>query len=559
MKQFLSLLLFLSLSSFMSAQSVQDVPATEANGDPIINALITYVVADTNAAGEQLHDIYKLERGKTYFYNQEPVFNNPITLIADAPGTTDETKPPKIILTTNDEGEADYINCIVTYSDLTVRNIAFSTTTVDGQYSWADVVVSNGEAATITMEGCIFELSGWGMIEVYGDGSELYFDKCHIRNATVYDYGDEWCPFFFETGTTILNALSVRNCTFFSLQGTVLNAAVQATVNYFLFDHNTLVNVVKGFSEMNSHTNSKVTNNIFYNVNTHGLTPDQVATSEDEINVGVIRADTLLANEVDAPDSLDAIMNESDRLFHLKNNAYFFTQGVIDYWAEFDSVVAAPWMDERTQAMFDDDASYPGFVEENNVNIDPVFANFGGTDDMVAQMRNHRENNTFGFWGWDPDSSLFDFEGWDVQHWAYLQWPLPEDFSYSATIPSTDGYHVGSLVYYPTELAQYEANVTGIEDDFNASIPTEFSLKQNYPNPFNPSTNIKFSLGETGTVSLTIYNSLGQEVQSVVNNEILSAGSHERIVNMSNLSSGVYFYSLKQNDNVQVQKMMLLK
>ena len=98
MKKILSIILTFVLSGFTLGQSVLEVPAADDQGNPIINALIQYVVADTNEAGQQLHDIYKLQRGKTYFYNQSPVFKNPITLIADEPGTTDETKPPKIII-----------------------------------------------------------------------------------------------------------------------------------------------------------------------------------------------------------------------------------------------------------------------------------------------------------------------------------------------------------------------------------------------------------------------------------------------------------------------------
>jgi len=103
MNRFLVLFIVLALGSFVMGQTVLEVPS-ESDGQPIINALTQYVVADTNQNGEQLHDIYKLQRGKTYFYNQSPVFKNPITLIADPPGDTDETKPPQLLITTDDEG-----------------------------------------------------------------------------------------------------------------------------------------------------------------------------------------------------------------------------------------------------------------------------------------------------------------------------------------------------------------------------------------------------------------------------------------------------------------------
>ncbi|MBL1212407.1 MAG: T9SS type A sorting domain-containing protein [Ignavibacteriae bacterium] len=88
--------------------------------------------------------------------------------------------------------------------------------------------------------------------------------------------------------------------------------------------------------------------------------------------------------------------------------------------------------------------------------------------------------------------------------------------------------------------------------------PTEYELGQNYPNPFNPSTLISFTLPEAGYTSLIVYNSLGQEVAELVNNQ-LEAGSHQYNFDAKNLTSGIYFYKLESENFVQVRKMMLLK
>lgn len=99
---------------------------------------------------------------------------------------------------------------------------------------------------------------------------------------------------------------------------------------------------------------------------------------------------------------------------------------------------------------------------------------------------------------------------------------------------------------------------TGLEQTEGNEIPESYSLQQNYPNPFNPSTTIKFSVPEQGMVSLIVYNSLGQEVARLVN-EQLSVGAYEYNFDASNLSSGVYIYSLRANNFVQTNKMLLLK
>ncbi len=74
--------------------------------------------------------------------------------------------------------------------------------------------------------------------------------------------------------------------------------------------------------------------------------------------------------------------------------------------------------------------------------------------------------------------------------------------------------------------------------------PEEFELSQNFPNPFNPSTTIRFGIRTSGNVSLKVYDVLGREV-AVLADEYLRAGSYERVFEAGNLSSGVYFYTLR--------------
>ena len=118
-----------------------------------------------------------------------------------------------------------------------------------------------------------------------------------------------------------------------------------------------------------------------------------------------------------------------------------------------------------------------------------------------------------------------------------------------------------------TELKNYAAQiqhwydndfVTDVDEN-NSILPTEFSLTQNYPNPFNPSTTINYSLPRTEKVVLKIFNALGEEVQTLIN-EYQEAGTHSKlyIVN-STLPSGVYFYRLQAGDFVQTKKMVLIK
>ncbi len=95
-------------------------------------------------------------------------------------------------------------------------------------------------------------------------------------------------------------------------------------------------------------------------------------------------------------------------------------------------------------------------------------------------------------------------------------------------------------------------------DAYNNDLPTKFELSQNYPNPFNPSTNIEFSLPLQSPVVLKIYDLLGREVSTLVNEE-LEAGLHSYSWDAGNLASGVYIYRLVSRGTVITKKMTLIK
>ena len=100
-------------------------------------------------------------------------------------------------------------------------------------------------------------------------------------------------------------------------------------------------------------------------------------------------------------------------------------------------------------------------------------------------------------------------------------------------------------------------NLVGIKS-INDLIPAKFSLYQNYPNPFNPQTKIKFIISKQSFAKLIIYDILGREVATLVNEE-LKPGTYSFDWDGSNYASGIYFYQLAAGDYVQTKKMVLLK
>ncbi len=112
--------------------------------------------------------------------------------------------------------------------------------------------------------------------------------------------------------------------------------------------------------------------------------------------------------------------------------------------------------------------------------------------------------------------------------------------------------------------ASIAGNITWWENDGILSVKTDmnlpiiFRLLQNYPNPFNPSTNIKYHIPELCYVSLKIYDVLGNEIDTIVDEEKI-AGEYEIVFNPEALPSGVYFYQLKVREFVETKKMVLMK
>ena len=114
----------------------------------------------------------------------------------------------------------------------------------------------------------------------------------------------------------------------------------------------------------------------------------------------------------------------------------------------------------------------------------------------------------------------------------------------------------GMTVETSSKVLMYTPKVTSVTEEH--SLVSDYSLSQNHPNPFNPSTTIKYQISQNGFVTLKVYDILGKEIATLVNEEKPS-GRYEVSFNASSFASGVYLYRLNVNDYVDVKKMILLK
>jgi hypothetical protein len=161
-----------------------------------------------------------------------------------------------------------------------------------------------------------------------------------------------------------------------------------------------------------------------------------------------------------------------------------------------------------------------------------------------------------------------------------IEWPEPNGWSisndqfYIDRVISGEGWIVsGTFIQAGTEASgawSYENGwgtvcsgnwgpivVTSIKEGSDG-IPQHVELAQNYPNPFNPETQINYSIPHNSFVTLEVYDILGREITTLVN-EVKSPGNYEVNFNATNLPSGIYFYRLQAGSFVETKKMILLK
>ena len=124
-------------------------------------------------------------------------------------------------------------------------------------------------------------------------------------------------------------------------------------------------------------------------------------------------------------------------------------------------------------------------------------------------------------------------------------------------INDNEGWIVGGGVGQPGVIL-HTTNGGVVSDVNENNIISQFELHQNYPNPFNPNTNIRYQIPERSFVTLKVFDVLGNEVASLLNEE-KEAGSYESTFNADGLTSGIYFYQLKAGKFIETKKMILIK
>jgi len=579
MKNILTTALVFALVIFFAALNITlasgaDTLDVYANG-PTLDEIVR---ADTTSTGEQAHSVYKLvSLDTTYIFDATITCKSSTTFLGVLDPTTGRPpciQPdivggaiPGVLFTFTGDGTS------YTLKNLYLLGIAIDNTI---SYGGGQAVQLTADNIRFTADNVVFEQWSQFAIGYAGNWDKIYITNCKYRNSTTPPnqwYVGELLRNENYVGAFPTDTIVIKNNTLFNI-GAYVVAATGGIVNYCEINHNSIINTFKNPFFVDRMVNAKFTNNLFYNTFAGGQNGTEfngwdsftAKTGPSLFTFGWLDSTTasvLLGHPSTGAGDPAA---EALRNVEVKNNAYFWSSGLTGFYtswndtATVDYVYLTAFMNDTTVYMFNNPTTWPGFVQSGNQNVNP---GFGSSIDQV--LTGFSAPNDVGLLNWftavRTGVGTTELWGYKLQQVDFSsgnwipEWPLPEseDMKYSnASLKTggTDGKPVGDPNWF--------GGVTAVEDN-PTNLPTEFKLYEAHPNPFNPSTTIKFSLAQSGLVSLNIYNITGQLVKTILNNVDKSQGNYEYKVKMDNFSSGVYFYILQQGNQMITKKMILLK
>ncbi|HHB78900.1 MAG TPA: right-handed parallel beta-helix repeat-containing protein, partial [Saprospiraceae bacterium] len=435
---FLAVIFMLSISHSIFAQA--DTVFIASN--PLPGTLRDAIIGDTLADGSRTNPdrVYQLERNGVYFLSGMFVAGFDLKIFAEAP---DATHRPPIIAPAQAAGiDHDFI-C---QGDVSFRNLYISNISAGGSRNFGGILCF-GDNHTYELDSCILEGNQWNGFVIFGPTKKITMTNCVVRNSV--NSGSPWNGRGLSTRDQPVEEVVIENNTFYNLNSFVFRGEWNE-IKKMTFNHNTMVNTIKWPLQWHYATDATFNYNIFYNTHCFGESASERAGQDKDgqpfgiFNLFELEQHTFI-------DSLGYV--EGERKVTVSNNDYFFSSEITDFWASIDSVEAEPWMNERTQGMFDDDANYTALNEIDTKNMDPEFIEVGNTaawstiDSMVLFMRGLRDTNVVKplYWGFEPDPSNPPFN---------MEWPLPENLAYTnATLMTAapGGCPIGDLNWFPAQ------------------------------------------------------------------------------------------------------------
>ena len=590
-----------TIAIFLSITKLSAADTTMVAWSATPGAWESFIMGDTASTGAQNADVYVLESSKVHLQvNILRLYSGCEIRGADY----DESAggfPATIQQIPGADGTSQFDNWpasnILTYGahqSYKLHNLLFNGAMADQSGTTFGVMATYGQYNTIVVDHVTSVHNQ--VITYFNFGKK---EKWTLTNNTAIQYtcypaGMYFGGFFWGGGSWVgtLRNLYVQNNT---IEGAHANPLViyssgggigvpgAATVHV---DHNTFANTIDLPKYYRDGNNSHHTNNLYVNSISQGQTKNNANTSLSQNKPGGLGKMATLAQGTCADSTLLAngdCWDNAARNIDFSNNAWYDTPELIalmewgaDGWcwnlqgadgtdsldadgnvvSLCDTMLAvadqSKWLDDSTNIQI---ASH-GVSESNNINATDLGWNL---DPMYINKQIERNKD----WLDNGVHNTFTDYWWNVQeddNAVVVQWPIPMDFSYSATSSAATACSHGGPVG-STKHMDHSATL-GI-DVSSETFPNRFGLKQNYPNPFNPTTEIAFTLDQTADVNLSIYNMLGQKVRTLTNGS-KNAGTHTLQWNGldemgQNVSTGIYLYRLTSGSKSITKKMAFMK
>jgi len=503
----------------------------------------------TAIEGASAGDIILLERGQWYFTQDIIDVNVNLTIMADE--ATTGLKPVISGLLKEDGTSAQSI--MEVRADIVLKNIHFS-----GGTSGREIKDSDRGITFLDTDGIRAEFDGvwfddFDRRTVQLDAPNMIF---FARNCIWTD--DEKVEGPSEGRSIDLrkfgpDTLVVQNCSFVNVGNRWIRHVTSSgdPIGYALVDHNTFINGINYHPAFDLGQIEKLTftNNIVMDPGILGsdfvIRPSK---NEGKFEIGLPENYYNSSKALAAHRTREVYYDREDGIvvfgchgvdtvgteITMHNNFVNMDQSIIDKIAENDTLHVQMWMCQQFER------SIVGGADNAFTISDVVFTNVPSPGIQVV-------DEYVGYWDQNP-YTLSNPTAPDSIDLTYAT----ADAAYTA---AEGGFPLGDLNWFPDKKTEWETWATAI-DDKPTSVAASFELSQNYPNPFNPTTNINFSIPTQGIYSLQVYNITGQKVATLINGQ-LTVGNHDVTFDASNLSSGIYFYTLT-GTNVSITKKMVL-
>jgi hypothetical protein len=424
---------------------IMTVPWLDGN-NLIVNSLYNAIAGDTLADGSRANPnrVYQLEQGG-FYYITERIENNGFALriVGEEGDPSDPFKnPPMIQLEHREDGSrADKI--LTAGGDVLLKNLIINGKTTLGDLPY-EILRFDATGANYTIDNVIFEYAAWGIMGFYGQGSEIYIHNSKFRN--LHSRNQPWGGRGMSIWSDMAKVHIVNN-TFFHIGGFAIQVEGGVASELWI-NHNTFVNVGRHPVLHGWHKNSFFTNNLIVNGWWHG------EGSEGFNSIRLGQEDNQFSGMFYIDELPTRYGLEIERVVVLSNNSNY-TDPEIEAFFQSTSTDAfplrkQPFVNVRTQNYADE---YDNIVIQNTFDgPNPGLVNYAKNfDEMIAFINAIRaQSETIPSYYWDP--------GRDDDNYS-IQWPLPENLSYTNNTHRTagiGGFPLGDLNWFPEQKAAWE-------------------------------------------------------------------------------------------------------